>query len=80
MKIAAVVILYHPSQDTLLNVQTYYDFVDRIFVFDNTEIKSSIQDDLLKLQKVLLFHDCKNEGIAKRLNSRNFTRICTEAF
>jgi rhamnosyltransferase len=69
MKIAAVVILYHPTKDAISNIKTYYDYVDKIFVFDNTETKSFIQDDLLQLSKVALFHDFENGGIATRLNT-----------
>ncbi|MCW3111183.1 MAG: dTDP-rhamnosyl transferase RfbF, partial [Segetibacter sp.] len=69
MKIAAVVILYHPVKDAISNIITYYDWVDKIFVFDNSETKSVIQDELLKLPKVTLFHDYQNGGIAKRLNT-----------
>lgn len=68
MKIAAVVILYHPAKDAILNIKTYYDQVDKIFVFDNTEKESAIKDELLKLSKVKFTQDFKNEGIAKRLN------------
>lgn len=68
MKIAAVVILYHPTKDAISNIKTYYDYVDKIFVFDNTETKSEVQDDLVKLSKVDFFHNFNNEGIAKRLN------------
>jgi rhamnosyltransferase len=69
MKIAAVVILYHPTGDAISNIKTYYDWVDKLFVFDNTETKSLIQGDLLQLPKVHLFHDAKNGGIANRLNA-----------
>ncbi|GEO10495.1 glycosyltransferase [Segetibacter aerophilus] len=69
MKIAAVVILYHPTEDAISNIKTYYDWVDKLFVIDNTETKSLIQDDLSQLPKVSLFHDFENGGIAKRLNA-----------
>src|SRR5215213_7036452 len=68
MKVAAVVILYHPQESTLFNIKTYYDYVDKIFVFDNSETKSLIQDNLLKLPKVVFHQNLNNEGIARRLN------------
>jgi len=68
MKVAAVVILYNPPQDAISNIQSYYDWVDKIFVFDNSEAKSAIQDDLIKLSKIEFYQDFKNEGIARRLN------------
>lgn len=68
MKIAAVVILYHPHESAITNIKTYYEYVEKIFVFDNSEVKSPIQDDLLNLSKVEFLQDFKNEGISKRLN------------
>lgn len=68
MKIAAVVILYHPNKSVLDNIKTYYDYVEKIFVFDNSEEKSLIKVDLLKLPKVAFYQDFENEGISKRLN------------
>ncbi len=68
MKIAAVVILYHPPETVISNISSYYDYVDKVFVFDNTETKPICAKDFLKLPKVEYYHDCKNEGIAKRLN------------
>lgn len=68
MKIAAVVILYHPVSDAILNIKSYYNYIDKIYVFDNTEKQSEIKDDLLKLSKVSFYQDYNNEGIAKRLN------------
>ncbi|MEP6513330.1 MAG: hypothetical protein ABJA79_05645 [Parafilimonas sp.] len=68
MKIAAVVILYHPTENTVSNIQSYYDYAEKIFVFDNTETESKIQDKLLAFHKIEFHHDFKNEGIAKRLN------------
>lgn len=68
MKVAAVVILYYPETDLVSNIKTYYDHVDKIFVFDNSETESSIKSHLLALPKIEFFQDFKNEGIAKRLN------------
>ena len=68
MKIAAVVILYHPAKDAILNIKTYYEWVDKIFVFDNSETESAIKDDLTKLSKVEFHQNFINEGIARRLN------------
>lgn len=68
MKIAAVVILYHPEENFISNLKTYYDAIDKIFVFDNSETESSVKHNLLSLSKVDFFQNFKNEGIAKRLN------------
>lgn len=68
MKIAAVVILYHPNESAITNIKTYYEYVDKIFVFDNSEVESLVKDDLVNLPKVEFYQNFENEGIAKRLN------------
>ncbi len=70
MKIAAVVILYHPNINTLIKINTYYQKVSKVYVFDNTESSHScISTALSALPKVKYFHDKENKGIAKRLNN-----------
>lgn len=70
IKTAALVIVYHPEDCTIANIKSYYDFVDRVYVFDNTETKHSAFEEKLKhLSKVRFFHDGQNDGIASRLNS-----------
>lgn len=68
MKIAAVVILYHPDENVVSNIKTYYDHVDKILVFDNSETEPLFKADFLELGKIEFYHDHKNKGIAKRLN------------
>ena len=68
MKIAAIVILYHPGVSLLSNLNSYYNGVDVLYIFDNTEEKSSVVHQLSVLPKVVYLHDGLNEGIAKRLN------------
>lgn len=69
MKIAAVVIVYHPEDSAIANIKTYSDFVDKLYIFDNTETAtSSFAEKITALSKVQFFHDGLNEGIAKRLN------------
>lgn len=69
MNIAAVVILYHPGPAAVENIRSYYHFVDKIYVFDNTEVRSNIQHLLNDLHKVEFFYDGQNLGIAARLNT-----------
>ncbi|WP_018616038.1 glycosyltransferase family 2 protein [Segetibacter koreensis] len=68
MKIAAVVILYHPPETVISNINSYYNYVDKVFVFDNTETEPIFKEQLLKLAKVEYYSNGRNEGIAKRLN------------
>jgi rhamnosyltransferase len=67
-RIAAVVILYHPASDVVENIKSYYEYVDRLYVFDNTDGLSTIQIKLKGLEKVQYFHHQQNDGVAKRLN------------
>ncbi len=69
MKIAAVVILYHPSIDIISNIQSYYNYVEEVFVFDNSETKLFEQDRFSTLSKIQYYHDFQNKGIAIRLNT-----------
>lgn len=69
MKVAACVILYQPDKSVLTNIKSYLNFVDRIWIIDNSE------QQILNLQyfsahqsKIVFVHDSNNEGIAKRLN------------
>jgi rhamnosyltransferase len=69
MKIAAVVILYHPDNNLIDRIQTYMNAVDVLYVVDNTE-KSGAEIEKLFLENASTkyFHDGENKGIAERLN------------
>ncbi len=69
MKIVASVILYNPEKETVANIKTYYDFVEKIFVYDNSTVESAIKKELLQLPKVEFYQDFENRGISERLNS-----------
>ena len=68
MKIAAVVILYNPTDSTLENIKSYSDVISTTYVFDNTEEGATIKDKLSLLPGIKYHHDGKNEGLPKRLN------------
>jgi len=69
MRIAGLVILYRPNISILENIKTYLPFLDKLIVFDNTELADKyLHNVLLSLEKITLVHDCENRGIAKRLN------------
>lgn len=69
MKIAAVIILYHPPQDFITNLKSYYNYIDKVFIFDNTGTESGIGEHLQKLSKVEFIQNHNNEGIAYPLNA-----------
>ena len=46
MKIAAVVILYNPTDSTLEHIKSYSDVISTTYIFDNTEECTTIKDKL----------------------------------
>ena len=86
MTLAAVVILYHPDQSSVIqNISTYAKHLQTVYVIDNTEApKWNIEEEVKKISNSVYYHDGINEGIAKRLNqvtlqARNdgFTHLLT---
>lgn len=75
MKIAAVVTLYHPGDETMENIATYLGNINKIYLFDNTEQGSSIKEKAAAFPNVFYFHNGKNEGIAKVLNTAALAAI-----
>lgn len=71
MKIAGVVILYHPDiQQLSENVKSYLEGLEQLYVYDNSEtITPGLVESLHKLHpSVKYYFFNNNEGIAKRLN------------
>lgn len=69
MQVAGVVILYHPDDDVLQNIQSYLPHLIKLYVADNTESNiSSAATELQADEKIKVSYDGKNNGIAKRLN------------
>ena len=66
--IAVAVILYHPPEDVVSNIRSYCDYVDKIYVFDNTEGGSELKQQLALLSKTEFFENQENLGIAENLN------------
>lgn len=66
MKIAGCVILYNPKDDFLVNIESYLNSIETLFVFDNSDIQNidlirKIKDFDTKIQYKSLN---KNIGIA----------------
>jgi rhamnosyltransferase len=71
MKLSAVVILYYPDKDLAMRIGSYVPFVDRLFIYDNSENNENVKpliQPLLSDNKVKYFHDGDNKGISIRLN------------
>src|SRR4051812_22441623 len=70
MRIAGIVILYHPESEVIENINSYLQHVEKFYVADNTENElSAVASQLKGINKIEIIHDGKNEGIAKRLNT-----------
>ena len=70
MRIAAVNILYNPSEEVKTNILSFISYVEKVYVFDNTENQTaSIDFNDFDNSKVVYFSDGQNKGIAGRLNS-----------
>jgi len=75
LKIAACVILYNPENSVEQNISSYINYVEKIYVIDNTEATDYNYKFLSSHQsKIIFIHDGLNEGIARRLN-----QACTSA-
>ena len=65
MKLAAVVVFYHPSEENIENVKNYEKYVDKCYIVDNSE------DEIQRCQngsKIEYIKYGDNLGIAKALN------------
>lgn len=69
MKVAAIVILYHPGQEVMANIKSYSDHFSNLYIFDNTPEASFIKHKMEQIKGVKFFHDGQNQGISERLNS-----------
>lgn len=70
MKLAGVVVLYNTDIETYHNILKYYDALDKLYIFDNSD---RVNIDLLKmlnsLKKVFVIDNYGNKGIAFALNA-----------
>jgi rhamnosyltransferase len=69
MKIAACAILYNPENSVIQNIQSYINYVDKLYLIDNSEsINIDLQNRYNSLPNTIIIHNGINEGIARRLN------------
>jgi rhamnosyltransferase len=71
MKLAGIVILYYPDTEIVIeHIKSYSNYLDKLFIYDNSEIINQDFVDLTnKIEDNLAYIATgKNEGIAKRLN------------
>ena len=68
-KIAAVVVLYNPGQDSVENIFSYYKQVEAVYIFDNSEKKNSIVEKINTLGSIKIVSNEGNAGISIALNT-----------
>lgn len=75
-KYAGVVVLYNPDRDIFENIKSYYNFIDKLYIVDNsTSKKDYILEELKHYKKAKYINFGKNMGLAYALNIG-----CTEAY
>ena len=68
MKIPATVIWYNPDDENIKNIRTYIDYVEKLYIIDNSkENNKKLADSLNNLKAEYIYNE-KNLGIAKALN------------
>lgn len=69
LKVSGVVALYHPKSSIIENIQSYIDFIDNLYVVDNSgSIDSDVIDEIKKIKKCIYVSNNGNQGIAHALN------------
>ena len=69
MKIAAIVVLYNPTDTVFESINSYINNVDKLFVIDNSERRSTkYLKHLKKINKVKYIWNKTNKGIAYSYN------------
>lgn len=69
LKVSGVVVLYHPKVSIIENIQSYIDFIDKLYVVDNSDsIDSVVVDEIKKINKCVYMDNNGNQGIAHALN------------
>lgn len=67
LKVAGIVTLYNPTDEDILNINTYINDIDVLYVVDNTEGFNNL-DRLPKNKKIEYIFNNENVGIATALN------------
>lgn len=69
LKIAGVVVLFNPPENSLRNIHSYFNQMDFLFIYDNSECENSIiLGDIIKSHKTKYCFMEKNSGIATAIN------------
>jgi len=69
LRVLGTVVMFHPDEALLTNLQTYLDKVDHLLIIDNSEPSSELGDKLKTIfPKISLIRNEQNLGIATALN------------
>jgi len=68
LKVAAVVILFHPDENVLDSIKSYITDIDILYVVCNSPLSKTLLHELQKLKKIQMIHQGINIGIAKAYN------------
>ena len=67
-RIPATVIWYNPDNENIKNIRTYIDYVEKLYIIDNSKENNKNLADSLNILKTEYIYNDKNLGIAKALN------------
>lgn len=67
-KIPATVIWYNPDTENIENIKTYIDYVEKVYIIDNSMNNNKKLCSSLNSNKIEYVYNKKNLGIAKALN------------
>lgn len=68
MKTSATVIWYNPDNENINNIKTYINYVEKIYIIDNSMKNNMKLSSSLNNDKIEYVYNNKNLGIAKALN------------
>lgn len=70
IRVAGVVVLFNPDKETISNIYSYLDQIEKLFIIDNSEVASGfIRSEFAKNPKIVYKLNLNNLGIAGALNS-----------
>ena len=69
MKIAGTVVWYNPSNENIENIKTYINFVEKLYIIDNSKKDDNKLSEELNNKKIeYIYNNGKNLGISSALN------------
>lgn len=69
LRIAGVVVLYHPDITLMNNINSFLNEIELLYLIDNSEeVKNDLLDELIKDPKIIYLKNPTNLGVAEALN------------